>query len=121
MSALIAAANGNGPARAQQVSTAVSDDERQILMEFFIATGGERWTNHDGWGSSRSVCDWYGVVCGREANQAFVSGLDLRNNNLEGVIPPRLVELTRLQLLWSRGIGCPAPSGSVSRPRPSSR
>jgi hypothetical protein len=67
-----------GDARAQQPSGNVSAVERQTLIEFFAATGGARWTNHDGWGTSTPVCSWYGVFCdfvNSDANRPFVAGL----------------------------------------------
>ena len=52
-----------GDAYAQQPSGDVSAIERQTLTEFFAATGGERWKNHDGWGTTTPICNWYGVFC----------------------------------------------------------
>jgi hypothetical protein len=77
---LIAAAIGFGHHNPRQISGHVPLNERQVLMEFFAATGGERWTKHDGWGTSRPECDWYGVECGfieGDLNRLFVSALSL--------------------------------------------
>jgi hypothetical protein len=63
----------------------VSAVERQTLIEFFAATGGTRWTNHEGWGSPTPVCSWYGVFCDfidGDTNRPFVAGLNLALNNL---------------------------------------
>lgn len=86
------------------------------LMELYEATGGDNWTNNDGWlqGSKGQSCDpcnyinsesntWYGVNCinGR------VSSLDLSNNdntfnlpgnNLVGELPD--LDLKFLQILF---------------------
>ena len=91
-----------GHARAQQPSGNVSAVERQTLIEFFAATGGTRWTNHDGWGTSTPVCNWFGVICNfidGDPNRPFVAHLSLALNNLEGEIPASLGNLTRLQSL----------------------
>jgi hypothetical protein len=91
-----------GHAHAQQPSGNVSAVERRTLIEFFAATGGARWTNHDGWGTSTPVCSWYGVFCDLvdgDANRPFVAGLSLALNNLEGEIPPSLGALARLRSL----------------------
>ena len=67
-----------GDAYAQQPSGDVSAIERQTLIEFFAATGGERWKNHDGWGTTTPVCNWYGVFCDfvdGVASRPFVAGL----------------------------------------------
>jgi len=80
----------------------VSAVERQVLIEFFAATGGQRWTNRDGWDTSTPVCDWYGVFCDfvdGDPNRPFVFGLSLALNNLEGEVPASLGNLTRLRSL----------------------
>jgi hypothetical protein len=92
----------NGDAYAQQPSGDVSAIERQTLTEFFAATGGERWTNHDGWGTTTPVCNWYGVFCDfadGDASRPFVAGLSLALNNLEGEVPASLGHLARLRSL----------------------
>jgi len=92
----------------QKPSGNVPSAERQLLMEFFAATGGERWTKRDGWGTSAPVCDWYGVFCDfvdGNPERPFVASLSLPLNNLEGRVPASLADLTRLQSLnvgWNR-------------------
>jgi hypothetical protein len=91
-----------GDAYVQQPSGNVSEVERQTLIEFFAATGGQRWTKHDGWGTTAPVCDWYGVFCDfvdGDPNQPFVAGLSLSFNSLDGQIPASLGNLTRLRSL----------------------
>ena len=95
----------NGDAYVQQPSGDVSPIERQTLTEFFAATGGERWTNHDGWGTTTPVCNWYGVFCDfadGDASRPFVAGLSLALNNLEGEVPTSLGHLARLRSLDAR-------------------
>lgn len=91
-----------GHAHAQQPSGNVSAVERQTLIEFFAATGGQRWTKQDGWGTSTPVCNWYGVFCDfheGDANRPFVAGLSLALNNLAGEIPASLGHLKSLRSL----------------------
>jgi hypothetical protein len=100
--ALVVAVLCSGQAHAQQPSGNVSPVERQILIEFFAATGGDRWTNRDGWGTSTPVCNWYGVFCDfvdGDANRPFLAGLSLALNNLVGEVPASLGDLTSLQSL----------------------
>lgn len=114
--ALIVAVVCYGHAHAQQPSGNVSPAERQILIEFFAATGGERWKNRDGWGTSTPVCDWHGVFCDFErgdANRPFVAGLSLGLNNLDGKLPASLAELKRLRSLDVAGNRL---SGAVPEP-----
>jgi hypothetical protein len=99
---LVAAVLGYGSAQARQPPADVSPVERQTLAEFFAATGGERWTNRDGWGTSTPVCDWYGVSCDfvdGDPNRPFAAGLSLAHNNLEGHVPASLANLPRLRSL----------------------
>ena len=86
----------------QRPAPAVPPDERRVLMEFFAATGGEGWTNKDGWGTARPVCDWHGVWCNfveGDANRPVVAGLQLGSNNLRGTLPASLSQLSQLQSL----------------------
>ena len=38
------------------------DKEREALMEFYQALGGENWVNHDNWGSNLPVSKWHGIM-----------------------------------------------------------
>jgi len=85
-----------------QDAPSVPAQEREILLKFFSATGGERWTRHDGWDTSQAVCEWYGVVCDfvdANINRPAVAGLSLAANNLRGQVPASLAELPYLRSL----------------------
>ena len=87
---------------AMQLRVDVPARERQVLIELFAATGGDRWTDHDGWGTARPTCDWYGVWCtflGGETNRPVVAGIHLAANNLRGVLPASVSILWHLQSL----------------------
>lgn len=70
--------------------------EREILVNFFYAVGGNFWFRNDFWGSTADICDWYGIGCigGR------VVEINLRANNLNGRPGPDLFNLRDLQILW---------------------
>lgn len=70
-------------------------NERDILMDLYLATGGEGWIRNDFWGSLASHCDWYGVACIGDS----VVELNLRGNNLKGRTKPNLWDLPRLEIL----------------------
>jgi Leucine-rich repeat (LRR) protein len=86
-------------------------DVRQVLLEFYGATGGSAWTNNYGWEENLDqVCDWHGVLCagdddlpeefGREDLPASaVIGIDLRQNFLSGRSTDALWTLPFLQLV----------------------
>ena len=74
-------------------------EEREALMDFYHATGGDNWTRNDGWGSDLPVNKWYGVGYGYECKpnnitQLHVGGLQLANNNLTGTLPPSLAQIS---------------------------
>ena len=46
------------------------------------ARNGAKWRRRDGWMSTESYCEWYGVTClEKDFGVAFV---DLRDNGMEG-------------------------------------
>jgi hypothetical protein len=76
----------------------VSDAERQALIDFYHATGGDEWHNNEGWlGEAGSECDWHGVHClGEAAGDAHVRMVRLIANGLDGELPATLVDLERV-------------------------
>lgn len=75
----------------------IPDEEVKALCFFYSRTGGPRWTIRDGWVShfanvTEDPCTWYGVTC----KDGHVNALSLPRNNLEGVIPESLGDLTEL-------------------------
>ena len=93
-------------AQAQNAPPATNDQEAQqraILMELYDATGGPSWQRHDGWGSSKPVCQWAGVECSLLAD-GLVGKLELARNGLRGGVPAalgRLPYLVLLDLSWN--------------------
>jgi hypothetical protein len=84
----------------------VPPQEHGVLMELFAGTGGDSWSNRDGWGTEKSPCDWYGVWCDfldGDASRPVVAGLSLSLNNLAGTLPASLGELQHLHSLTVSG------------------
>lgn len=79
----------------------VSEEERQALIRFYHATGGDEWHDNSGWLSdSRNECNWFGVQCaGQQSGTPFVFRLMVPDNNLVGQLPDSLAELDRLASL----------------------
>jgi hypothetical protein len=75
--------------------------ERDILMDLFRLTCGERWKDSANWSSSHPISKWSGVkvALDRNSNVQRVSELHLWGNNLSGELPARLVGLRMLQEL----------------------
>lgn len=82
----------------------VPQSERDALMDFYKATGGDNWYQKNGWGSDLPVNKWYGVggTWNPEADkvtQIHVAGLSLPNNNLTGNLPESISNLKHLGYL----------------------
>jgi len=82
----------------------VSDAEREALIDFYLATGGDEWIGNSGWlGEPGTECDWHGVQCASPGGNYFVLRLMLPENNLTGQLPDSLAGLDRLQTLSLSG------------------
>lgn len=70
--------------------------EREALTSLYHATDGSNWTNNTNWLSDQPLGDWFGV---HTDDRGEVVQLELRNNNLQGPIPPEIGILQRLSFL----------------------
>jgi hypothetical protein len=79
----------------------IPPSERAALLAIYKVTGGEHWTNREGWGGAAGTeCAWHGVECRpSDNNSRTVYLLDLSNNNLHGNVPPDILKLTGLESL----------------------
>ncbi|WP_420448604.1 Ig-like domain-containing protein [Candidatus Palauibacter sp.] len=74
----------------------VEDKDRNILKEFYRWTNGEDWSNSENWLTDAPLDDWHGVT----ADTAdVVSGLELGDNGLSGIVPLETGDLTHLRTL----------------------
>ncbi|MCZ0936137.1 MAG: Ig-like domain-containing protein [Gemmatimonadetes bacterium] len=71
------------------------DDDRAALEVLYRRTGGPRWIRGANWLTDAPLDAWYGVV----VVQGRVTELTLRDNGLEGPVPPQLANLSRLEHL----------------------
>ena len=92
------ASPGTGFSRA--VGAGVSEDyvhwptvesDWKALIALYNATGGDNWTNNEGWLSEEPLRDWYGVLTLRDGS---VDKLSLENNNLIGELPAEFAGLS---------------------------
>ena len=71
--------------------------EREALVALYNSTDGANWSDNNSWlGPVGTECLWYGVDC----SGGHVEELSLSNNNLNGVIPAELGNLSSLLFLW---------------------
>ncbi|MGK2860091.1 MAG: hypothetical protein ACSLFQ_23085, partial [Thermoanaerobaculia bacterium] len=72
-------------------------------VQIFLSTGGPGWETIDGWDTSASPCEWYGVYCsypeGQPPDTMTVFGISLPMNGLRGEFPCDLKDLPNLQML----------------------
>ena len=73
--------------------------EREALIEFYNATGGDNWKNNDNWCSDEPIEDWYGISTDQ---QGSVWELYLADNNLTGSIPESIGNFKGLTFLTLR-------------------
>ena len=70
--------------------------DRAALEALYHATGGANWSRNDNWMSDEPLDQWRGVLTDSDGR---VTWLGLDDNRLNGVIPPQLGQLDRLQVL----------------------
>lgn len=90
----------SGPAAA-----AIPADQRQALIDLYIATGGDGWTTNTGWKIPPLHTDgfalpgteggWFGVTVGDDV----VTVVEFMGNNLSGTLPASIGSLTSLEVL----------------------
>lgn len=69
--------------------------QRYALYCLHHATGGKSWVDGTGWHRKGiSECHWYGVTC--DASTGLVTRVSLRNNGLNGTIPPEVALIPSL-------------------------
>lgn len=68
------------------------DNERDALIAFYNAMGGENWFNNTNWCSDKPLNEWYGVTMyAQYSGGQVVGGLNLDNNNLVGQLTTELL------------------------------
>ncbi|MDE0249184.1 MAG: leucine-rich repeat domain-containing protein [Gammaproteobacteria bacterium] len=68
----------------------------EVLRTLHEATGGENWTNAEGWLGSGPIGEWYGIDVDASGR---VSTVDLEGNGLTGSLPDRIGDLAGLTTL----------------------
>ena len=92
----------------------------ETLTALYFATGGPDWLNNTGWLTDAPLDTWYGVEATLDGSD--VRKLGLHNNQLNGLLPSELGQLTRLEILSLSGnrLSGPIPPelGRVGRDAP---
>ncbi len=80
-----------------QINVNIANPDRATLITLYNALGGPNWLRSTNWLSDLPLDTWQGVETDDDGR---VTGLELGFNNLGGVIPPELGNLTRLRELY---------------------
>lgn len=67
--------------------------EREALIAIYNALDGDNWINNENWCSDKPVSEWFGIL---NTENGSVTTIALGNNNLSGVLPEQIGDLTRL-------------------------
>ncbi len=78
--------------------TGIPELECETLKDFFSYTNGTAWKNNTNWGKSTNVGIWYGLT----VKDGHVNKIDLRDNNLNGILLESFTNLTQLEELLLR-------------------
>ena len=70
--------------------------DRDALVALYNATDGPNWWDNTNWLSDRPLEEWYGVSTNAEGR---VDSLRLQANQLSGILPPELGDLSNLRFL----------------------
>ena len=77
----------------------ILEREREALIAFYKAAGGDNWTHKDNWCSDKPVSEWYGIETN---NSGRVNRIALSDNQLTGSIPESIGNLTSMEFLCIR-------------------
>ena len=86
---------GLGGTTTPSLDPGTSEGDRAALVALY-ATVGPNWDSNDNWLSDVPISEWSGVTTD---DNGRVTGLDLRQNQLSGEIPPELGNLASLEIL----------------------
>ena len=78
------------------VEITVENPDRSALVALYNATDGPNWVNDENWLTDAPLGEWYGVGVD---GQGRVTSLGFFQNNLKGVIPSELGNLSNLEFL----------------------
>ena len=83
------------------------EEERDVLLDIYASTNGEKWYEKSGWNSSTSAtshCSWYGITChGNTSDGVYIKTIVLAWNNLDDFLPSNIWKIRNLLALCTPG------------------
>ena len=99
-----------------EIEITVRSSDKDVLVALYNKTDGNNWASSTSWLSEAPLGSWYGVTVDEDGR---VTELNLRDNNLHGIIPAEisnLEELMSLQINHNRLTGeVPSELGFLSK------
>ncbi len=99
-----------------EIEITVRSSDKDVLVALYNKTDGNNWASSTNWLSEAPLGSWYGVTVDEDGR---VTELNLRDNNLHGIIPAEisnLEELMSLQINHNRLTGeVPSELGFLSK------
>lgn len=72
----------------------VNASDSLALLTLYDSTNGDHWNNNDNW-KIGAVSTWFGI----DVENGVIRAINLRDNNLEGTIPPQLGDIITLEAI----------------------
>ena len=99
-----------------ELEVTVRSSDRDVLVAVYNETDGNNWANNTNWLSDAPLGSWHGVTVDEDGR---VTELNLRNNNLHGMLPTEignLEEIVSIQINHNRLAGeMPSEFGLLSK------
>lgn len=76
--------------------TQVNVQDSLALVDLYNSTNGPAWTDHTNWLTKAPVSSWFGITLD---NSGRVYTIQLNDNNLDGVLPGSIGDLTNIYIL----------------------
>ncbi len=85
--------DANQLSKVEVIHSSIPTSERDALIDLYNATDGPNWVNSTNWNTATPVATWSGVT----VENGHVVQLNLFSNNLSGLLPNTLTNLTFLE------------------------